>query len=338
VLALGLVGALSVSACSGATAPRSGLRDWNPAPASDPDGDQGRGLSAAAPSCAHRHEPQRLGLSLGPAQRGGARPFLTDPHVEQPVTLYPVDGPPTSAWHPARPLPPRDPRARGVLVVYTPHPDDETLSMGVVISNAVQRREQVVVVALTDGRTTRALQPVLTPDQVAAARDLELVKAVGALGVPAHDVVLAHLDAPGSACGAIVTVHEAEAVMRTVAARYPDAANVTMSYVAERNQDHLDAGVALSRLAAAHVIGHASWTVSRLWWTLPSPASAWVLPNTPISRSRVVAAALQYSVWEPAYGRYAVGWRSVPRQFQALLVDVRDKVHRLGPVLGPPTP
>lgn len=280
--------------------------------------------------CAHRHEPERLGLALAPAGPDGSRPFAPSPYGEQPVNLYPVLGPPQSTWEPTTPLPHRSPAARGMLVVYTPHPDDETLSMGALISNAVQAHEQVIIVALTDGRTTRADDKgaqQLGQAQVAAARDLELKRAAAALGVPSDDVVFAHMDAPSSGCGPVLTVHEAEAVMRTVSAHYPGALDVTMSFTAERNQDHLDAGYALEQLNATRVIAHAAWTVSRLWWQLPTPSWSWVLPVDPAARASVIHAARQYDVLEPHDGQYAIGWTSVPEQFHALMLDIRNKLH-----------
>ena len=272
--------------------------------------------------------PQHERADLVPATRPGGAVTL---HLSEPtLATRPVDGLATT-WAPDHHWPARERGRRGVVVFYTPHPDDETLSMGVLIADAVRAHEQVVVVALTDGRTTGAgpLTPghPLDPAAVAQARDAELVRAVRAYGVPASDVLLAHLDAPGSECGAIVTVAEAEAVMRAVARHFPGAVHVTMSFVAERQQDHLDAGVALLRLRDAGVVQHALWTVSRLWWGLSSPRAHWVLPPSPDVRGAVQAAARQYDVWDPVDAQWALGYRSVPTEFQALALDVRDRVH-----------
>jgi LmbE family N-acetylglucosaminyl deacetylase len=235
-----------------------------------------------------------------------------------------------------------------VDIFYTPHPDDETLSMGVLIADDVQRGDRVIVVALTDGRTTGAVRDInarlraerspsaggqgplrsITADQVAADRIRELDRATSHLGVTAGDVVRARLDDPSSDCGAVVTVSEALHVMRPFAARFPGATHITMSDVAERQQDHLDAGAALHELVADHTVTSAAWTVSRLWWQLPSPTWRWVTP-VPKAAARVEEAAGDYQLWAPARAEYAVGLYSVRWQFAALHLDPRDRVHDL---------
>jgi LmbE family N-acetylglucosaminyl deacetylase len=291
---------------------------------------------AALQSCAVVHQPRGTSTELGPAAVPGGPVLLRHDGVPW-RAIRPLEGSDARPWSPAAPLPARDPSAAGVLVVYTPHPDDETLSMGVLVAAAVRRHEQVVVVALTDGTTTRADAvdgEVLTHAEVGASRDSELLRAMAAYGVPASDVVFAHLDAPDSDCGALVTVSEARAVMRTVATQYPDATNVTMSWTAERNQDHLDAGIALRELVEQHVVRRALWAISRMWWTVPSPSAAWVTATDPRDIAAVRRAAAAYGIWDPRLGEYAIGLRSVTVQFRALALDPRDRVHGAdGPVL-----
>jgi len=296
---------------------------------------------------------------------GGVVLLPTTPHGPDDNVTTPVQGSPGWTWQPAQLLPAPRPQDRHVDVFYAPHPDDETLSMGVLITAAVQRGDRVILVGLADGRTTGAVRAIstrlaaehhgttapggttpgratpgsatrpggLSRDQVGAARDAELRRAATDLGIRPDDLVLAHLDAPDSDDGAIITVTEAEQVMRTFAARYPGATHVTMSDVAEHQQDHLDAGVALHQLLSASAVTAAAWTVSRLWWHLPGPTWTWALP-TPTERDRIRRAAREYLTWNPAYGEYAFGFYSVRWQFAALDRDVRDRVH----TDGPPTP
>jgi len=333
-----------------------------PAPAAMPTADSHAVHGSAAPASA---VPVGYVKRIGPDQgklttEPGGIVLLTAPAAgEHSRATTPIQGNRRWTWHSAQPLPAQGGH-RHVDVFYTPHPDDETLSMAVLITAAIRRGDRVLVVGLTDGRTTGAIRAInaelaaehrhtatvaaasgavsqrvniparLSQDQIGVARDAELRRAVTDLGLSPKDLVLAHLDAPGSDRGALVTVSEAAQVIRTFAARYPGATHVTMSDIAEHQQDHLDAGVALHQLLAAGTVTSARWTVSRLWWRLPSPAGTWALP-TPSDRDRIRRAAQEYLTWDPAAGKYAVGFYSVRWQFAALARDVRDRVHATGP-------
>jgi LmbE family N-acetylglucosaminyl deacetylase len=247
-------------------------------------------------------------------------------------------------WHPIRALPAPETSHRPVDIFYTPHPDDETLSMSPLIARATAAGDRVLVVAMTDGITSSAIRDVnarlshraaivatppepLTKETFGQARARELLDAAKGLGVATDDVFFAHLDAATSDCGTNVSVGEASDVMTAVASRFPGATHVTMSFVAERNLDHLACGEALKELTASGVVLHAQWAVSRLWWALPSPLNHWVLPADPAQRNEIAAAARAYTHWDPAHQSYAIGGTSVPPQFQALLLDPRARIH-----------
>ena len=324
-------------------------------------GGANRGGPARAGSASGRRSTgsglvEQAGPPEGHLRRVAGGVVLLRDQVDPTAVTTPRPGVSPSAWRPVDPLPAAEPAGtRHVDVFYTPHPDDETLSMGVLIAAAVGRGDRVIVVSLTDGRTTGAVTAIdsqlaaerrhrpgtppalLTEDEVAAARIGELRRATADLGVAAGDVFLAHLDGGGTDGGGVVTVAEAAAVIRAFAARYPGATHVTMSDAAERQQDHLDAGVALRQLLDVGIVTAAQWTVSRLWWQLPVPRWSWALP-TPADRSRVRRAALEYELWNPADGEYAVGFHSVRWQFAALAEDVRDRVHGTGPLVAGAVP
>jgi LmbE family N-acetylglucosaminyl deacetylase len=220
------------------------------------------------------------------------------------------------------------------VVVLSPHPDDETLSFGPWIADATARGDRVVVVALTDGRSTGAITAVstrlghpLNRDEIGAARLRELHQATAALGVAPRDVYRAELDGAATPGGTRITVAETAAVVRAFAARFPEATFATMSWVAERHPDHLNAGRALFQASTDGVVAHAVFAESRLWWDLPGPATLDVLPSSASVRQHVAAAAAAYEVWDPAHQRYAVGWNSVHGQFTSLLADPRTRLH-----------
>lgn len=240
-------------------------------------------------------------------------------------------------WHPAGTLPAPETGQRSVEIFYTPHPDDETLSMAPLIARATAAGARVIIVGMTDGDTSGALgsvnarlgsqTPPLTPQAFGQARTRELFEAAAALGVPRQDVFLAHLDAVSSDCGTLISVGEATDVMTIFSKRFPGATHVTMSFVDDRNLDHLACGEGLKELVASGGIRRAEWTVSRLWWSLPGPPQTWVLPADRAQREAIAAAARAYSVWDPSHHSYAIGLASVRPQFQALELDPRARIH-----------
>jgi LmbE family N-acetylglucosaminyl deacetylase len=241
-----------------------------------------------------------------------------------------------SGWISPAPLPAAAPPARHVLVVLSPHPDDETLSFGVWIADALARGYRVVVVCLTDGRSTGATRTVsarlgrtLTRDEIAAARIRELRQAAAQLGVAPTDVYRAQLDDEATPGGSRVTVAETGEVIRAFAVQFPQATFATMSWTAERQPDHLSAGRALHDAAVQGVVHDARFAVSRLWWNLPAPTVTDVVPASPAVRARVNAAAAAYKLWDPSHQRYSVGWLSVRHQFSALAADPRSRLHGL---------
>jgi len=79
------------------------------------------------------------------------------------------------------------------IVIFTPHPDDETLGCGGTTAKKISEGYEVNVVVLTDGRN--ALSNVLgifsdpTPEELKTIRHNELLSAIEILGVPKKNVV-----------------------------------------------------------------------------------------------------------------------------------------------------
>jgi LmbE family N-acetylglucosaminyl deacetylase len=88
------------------------------------------------------------------------------------------------------------------LLVFAPHPDDETLGCAGLIAGARRLKRPVSIAYLTDGSASHPGHPRVSPAQIAALRRAEALAATGLLGVAperlhflgARDGTLAHLD------------------------------------------------------------------------------------------------------------------------------------------------
>ncbi len=220
------------------------------------------------------------------------------------------------------------------VIFYAPHPDDETLSMCVLIANHVLVGRKVHVVLLTDGRTSAALAAVnarlaaeglapLTLAQFGAARVREFRAACARLGVAAANVHVANITG-------LLTVANTTPVFRAYQARYPDAGHYTLTWT-DPFGDHGSPGEALRRLHRTDPVAFfdTRWVVYRIHWRekVVLALKPWWARPTPVIKARVVAAIAEYSVWKPAAGRYRIGFYSVVDQFLALKADVRNLLH-----------
>jgi LmbE family N-acetylglucosaminyl deacetylase len=69
------------------------------------------------------------------------------------------------------------------VLVFAPHPDDETLGCGGTVALLVRSKAAVHIAFITDGSASHPGHPLLTPREIAALRRNEARVATGALGV-----------------------------------------------------------------------------------------------------------------------------------------------------------
>lgn len=79
------------------------------------------------------------------------------------------------------------------IIVFSPHPDDETLACGGTIAKAVHQGDEVYVVTMTDGRnshrTVLGIDENPTPEEVRAIRRSESQEAAKALGIGRDNLI-----------------------------------------------------------------------------------------------------------------------------------------------------
>jgi LmbE family N-acetylglucosaminyl deacetylase len=79
------------------------------------------------------------------------------------------------------------------IIVFAPHPDDETLGCGGTIAKKIAEGYEVLIVVMTDGRfllqNSSETNSCLMPEQVKKIRRAEVLKATKILGVPEKNVI-----------------------------------------------------------------------------------------------------------------------------------------------------
>lgn len=142
-------------------------------------------------------------------------------------------------------------RGRGI-VVFAPHPDDESLGCGGLIAQARSRGREVRLIVLTDGSGSHPTSNSFTPEMLRDLREAETLRAAAELGLPAADVVFLRLqDSWVPSTGPVV-----EDAARTIAdsARSCEAGVILTTWRHDPHCDH-KAAAAIVDLAASLIDG-----------------------------------------------------------------------------------
>ena len=195
-------------------------------------------------------------------------------HVPPPQFDVADPGPAEAAWRAAidRVVLPRwSPGAAGLVVVVSPHPDDETLAIGGLLHDLVASGWRVRLASVTDGE---AAYPAVS--ELGAIRRGELTGALDRLGM-ADATVIHHLELPDGR----VARHEA-ALERMLEPLVDGASWVLAPWREDGHPDHEACG-----RAAAAVVERGHCGPIRFF---PVWAWHWAAPGSPAARTIIAAA------------------------------------------------
>ncbi len=217
------------------------------------------------------------------------------------------DGTPEHVWQSWRELAGRPklrmPSPPATAVVVAPHPDDEVLGVGGLISLLARAGTTIHIVAVTDGEASHPRSPTLTPRELAARRISESEQALAILGLkPASIERLRMPDGDvrrAESYGARITA----AVMH-ILARTADRGQAwcLAPWTGDGHPDHAAAGAAAITAAGAtaRVLAYPVW----MWhWAEPAdPRVPWrqarrvLLPDDVRDAKRAAVAAFATQV------------------------------------------
>ncbi|TCS92601.1 PIG-L family deacetylase [Hazenella coriacea] len=227
-------------------------------------------------------------------------------------------------------------------IYYIPHQDDETLSMAIDIIKHVGAGREVICVLYTSGRGSVAQKVIngelssgywggthnpdlegyarLNDAAFTEARNNEFRSALGQLGVKPENIHICPLDLEGT-----FNKDSVKQLMLEYMAMYPVSGHKTMSYH-DGSISHAWAGQALNELYNEGKTLDARFFIARADWAKSLPGV--IYTATDDQKKKIQKAARVYEAWNPVAGAFAVGYHSVPAQFQEMLVNPQNKIHK----------
>ena len=236
-------------------------------------------------------------------------------------------------------------RGDGARLYFSPHQDDELLTMGISIRNALRGglANELHVVLCSDGSKSGVRSRIedgkpcpihgdlhrysLSIDEFIDARDREFLGSCLALGVRPQNI---HFDSERMEDGS-VSVEGSERIIKKWLARFPGATVCTVSpeVGSAQHRDHRALGAAAVALFERGEIDRLELYVE------PYCEDAFegtvkldeMAPSSDDDRAALRKAIGSYCEWRPEDGRYAVGYHSVTSEFDDFLARMRSRFH-----------
>lgn len=214
-------------------------------------------------------------------------------------------------------------------VFYAPHADDEVLSMGPAIMEALNSSKEVQVVLLSKGKASRAINTVnekleaeghttITPEEFGEARVHEFKAAVKALGLDESNISI--LDLPD---GAISKEDVAEIILKKER-EHEQVIHHVMSD-SDPHSDHAVTGEALRELIKSNQIQNGRFYIPiQEHDKLPYKE---IIKAEKSQQDRLLQALDAYGKWNPTSGSYSIGQISVSPYFEKAKTHMESRYH-----------
>lgn len=133
--------------------------------------------------------------------------------------------------------------SEGTIVVFAPHPDDESLGCGGTIAKRLKEGYRVKLVVLTDGShshsTVLKIVTNPTPEEVAKVRKQEVINATEALGISKKDITFLDYED-----GSLQTnIYEATQKVINILKQEPDILRIYATHEKDGHRDHKATGL-----------------------------------------------------------------------------------------------
>lgn len=217
-----------------------------------------------------------------------------------------------------------------VDVFYSPHPDDEVLSLGPAIIHALSSSKDVHVVLLSKGKASKAINtvnerleaeghPTISIEEFGDAREEEFKTAVEALGVTASNVTI--LDLPDGKLNK-------DEITEIIVQKNKLSDKVVHHVMSDKDphSDHSVIGQALHNLIDAEAVQK-----GKFYFPVQEHENFQFDNKIQLlskhQQSRMMEALEAYEKWDPASGSYSIGKISVPDYFITAKNNMESRYH-----------
>ena len=237
------------------------------------------------------------------------------------------------------------------ILYFSPHQDDELLSMGIDICNSISEGHDVHVILCTDGSKCTVRDELangkecnkhlgthsyhLTEDELITARDKEFRESCRALGIEDSNV---HILNNRFTDGKLTVCDSKKTILQYLNVMGQDCVVCTLDPNLENNRQHCDhkglgyAAVELFnegfirelRVFTEPYLSEFFHHKTDFVW---GEVKAVIDTATSLTQGKIQKAAEAYSRWEPEVGRYAVGYHDIAEAFNALLQNGTSYCH-----------
>lgn len=224
-----------------------------------------------------------------------------------------------------------------MVLLFSPHQDDEVLTMGAFAVQVLGQGCSVHAVLCTDGSASWVKRELsngltcsfhtgehayeLTNNQFVQARDTEFQSSCSALGLSSASIA----NVLGRAQDSKLTVEKAKLIIRYYLAKYPNAVvcATSPSVGPEQNSDHRALGEAALELYEEGAISDLRlfvepYYLSQFEQNTPGISLDCTEVENEEERASFTLAEAAYRLWHPDASRYAIGYHSVGSYFDSL--------------------
>jgi LmbE family N-acetylglucosaminyl deacetylase len=221
---------------------------------------------------------------------------------------------------------------------YIPHPDDETLSMGVAIADSVYNGNEVHLILLSNGKDSNTRDQIngvkfcrlhnkyhvpsiegykpLTMKMFGRLRVKEFINAAIALGVQKKNIDICNFN------DSKFKEEDISRIALKYAKSYPNSRCNTTSYY-DNHRSHKKIAITLYGLYKQDKIKVVRFFISPSKW---GDIKGIVISN-PKLKDIIIKSISNYSIWNPQESLYAIGYHSVGYLFEMVKKQLVSKYH-----------
>ncbi|WP_335870586.1 PIG-L deacetylase family protein [Bacillus sp. 2205SS5-2] len=203
-------------------------------------------------------------------------------------------------------------------IFYSPHADDEVLSLGSAILHQINQGNEVVVVLLSKGEASSSFTSIneklvstaknpITRQEFGNARVKEFKNSVDELGIQLENTYT--YDLPDGQ----ITKEEVIKIIQEMSVLYPSASHHTLSYL-DPHSDHANAGLALKSVQESGEVNSVRFYLPIQEFNKMKYKGTYYTPSN--YKDAYFNGLNSYNIWDPKNGFYAIGYTSVQSYFQ----------------------